>query len=412
MKKATRRPSPSPRGVRGGGGESPAGPLSASGSPTVTATGGSSYVSPPVLVATARRLAPSSPGAQPPRSATISNPAVAASGFSLSVSMSGRGMPSRARPRGCSPSQSSTRAVGDEGNSAQPRAFSTSRSIRAPGLGRSSWPRATASKNSGGISGMSTIAPARQRRRVALRRQRRLLRRSATGFIPARARVSVSQLCTAAMPVGRGVGSKSHRAPQPADVEHDLVDVEVTLGQLLDLRLAADLPLGEPQQLEQRGALARADVEDLRGVGATEQVGDHAGDVGRVDVVADRRFAAEQADLLAALDSVQEGDDRALTAIRALVLAVDGRAAQDSRAQAVLGAVPLDFLLAEEVQAAVGADRHGGGGLGNRQGIRLAVDRATGRDVGEPRVRAGSQSLEHRPQRPQGELGVPLGILL
>ena len=109
------------------------------------------------------------------------------------------------------------------------------------------------------------------------------------------------------------------------------------------------------------------------GVVATEQIDDHPRDVPGVDVIAHGGAVAVEDDLLAALDVMQEGDDGALAPVGLLVLAVEGRAAQDPGGQPGLLTGPADRLLTREVQLAIERARTGRGILGNRYPVRLPV---------------------------------------
>src|SRR5258707_13249527 len=78
----------------------------------------------------------------------------------------------------------------------------------------------------------------------------------------------------------------------------------------------------------------------------------------------------------------------------------------------MFGAVPVNLLLANEVQLPVGAVGAGGGRLAYRQFLGLPVDRSPRRDVGQLHAGAVAQSLQHRPQRTEGKERVPLGVVL
>ena len=135
---------------------------------------------------------------------------------------------------------------------------------------------------------------------------------------------------------------EAQQLSEPLDVEHDPLDFEAALGPRGDPGRLADLALDEGDQLGERGPLSGADVEDGGRVVPAEQVGDHPGDVAGVEVVADRGAVAVEDDLLAAFDVMEEGDDRALAPVGLLVLAVEGRAAQDPGPEAGLLTRPAD----------------------------------------------------------------------
>ena len=148
---------------------------------------------------------------------------------------------------------------------------------------------------------------------------------------------------------------------------------KLALGPRGDPGRLADLALDEGDQLGERGPVPGADVEDGGRVVATEQVGDHPGDVSGVEVVADRGAVAVEDDLLAAFDVMEEGDDRALAPVGLLVLAVEGRAAQDPRPEAGLLTRPADRLLAGEMELSVERAGMGRGVLGDRHPVGLPV---------------------------------------
>ncbi len=142
--------------------------------------------------------------------------------------------------------------------------------------------------------------------------------------------------------------------------------------------------------VEHRALLARADVVLAVGVVVGQHGEDRAHDVADVDVVARLGAVAVDRRLLAGLQLAAEDRDHARLAQRVLAGPIDVAQPHRRAAQAVQPPEQADVALGAELRLAVGRLGQRLDRLGRRDDLGLAVDRAAGRHVDDPRARPRS----------------------
>ena len=142
--------------------------------------------------------------------------------------------------------------------------------------------------------------------------------------------------------------------------------------------------------------------------GGREVRGDDVGDVG---VVARLAAVAVDGRLLAGDELAAEDRDDPGLAEGVLTRAVDVAVAQRHRRQAVEPLVPPAVRLGAELARPVRGHRARGDGLGRRDRLDVAVDRAARRGVHDPRDARPARRLEHVDRPADVDPGIPRRIL-
>ena len=206
-------------------------------------------------------------------------------------------------------------------------------------------------------------------------------------------------------PSSRGnLGPPTELPLRARDVEHAALNLSEASGRKLRFELRACRAPAELVQLEHRGLLAGAHVEDAAVLtGGGQRRPRH---VARVDVVACLAAVAEDLRRLACCELPEEDCDHARLTVRVLPRPVDVAEAQRHVTRAVEPVVGGHVLLARQLRDAI---RREGPALGVlRDGaVALPVDRPAGRAEHDLRAVA-ARGLEH-PDRPAD---VHVGVVL
>src|SRR3954469_11403728 len=221
----------------------------------------------------------------------------------------------------------------------------------------------------------------------------------------------------------RGVQRRAHAIGDlglrlPAELVAGAADVEA---RTLDLAKARLSELGleivpvarllqDRDQIQHARLRAGADVDRAADIRVLRRHEVRRDDIAHVDVVA--RLAAVTVDpgAPALHQPAAEDRDHASLAERVLARAVDVPIAQRDGAHAVQARVEVAVLLGAELARAIAGHRRGRGALGAGDRLDVAVDRAAGAGVHDPRDARLARRLEHVRGADDVDAGIPPGV--